>query len=649
MKQLIKYIYLLLLLVTTSCASISLDAKHQYIDIIDVKYYEDVTNSLSLQEIQKQTFLQDRGVASFGFTDSAYWIKISINPTTKSMSYKWWLNIKYPLLYEIDLYTCDKNDKLLSLKKSGKMRPFESRKIKDRNFLFEIDTNIDQILYLRILTQSSMQIPMSIQTSESLIVDSQYSMLFTGIYYGVFALIFFYNFISLMFTRNKKYFLYLIFISSFATYQLSLDGVGVLFLWSKWTWMIDKGVGVTMGIMVFAIIMFSREFLDTKTRTPFVDKFLIFLGLIIFIVTLLAPFVEYKDVIQIIAVSSFILPVVLLGTSIKIYKIDDFYPARFYILGWGSFLIGSTLFAMNKFAWIEGYDFLSYAQQVGSALEMFFLSWALADLQKQSEREYIDKLSKLNEHLQNKVSENIIQIRENDKKLIEKSRLAAMGEMIEQIAHQWRQPLHTLALLNQNLYFKVQLETAVKEDLKNTHDKINDQLQYMSQTIEDFRSFSNPDKTREVFSMEEVIRSALNLSDGSLKMAKIKAHLFSDKKTLVFGMRHEIMQVFMNLIKNTHDSVLSKKIKEPFIKIFVETKDNHVYINFEDNAGGINEDEIDNIFEAYFSTKEKENGTGIGLYMSKEIVEGMSGEISAKNSEHGVVFTIVFPEYKEKL
>lgn len=248
----------------------------------------------------------------------------------------------------------------------------------------------------------------------------------------------------------------------------------------------------------------------------------------------------------------------LIYCGIVAYKMK-FHPARFYIAGWGSFLLGSLLFAMNKFAWIEGLTFLAHTQQVGSALEMLFLSWALADLQKQSEREYVEKLGVLNEFLKEEVNENLAQIRKNDQILIEKSRLAAMGEMIKQIAHQWRQPLNTLSLLNQNFYFKVQLSTISKEDVMETHDKINEQLQYMSQTIDDFRSFSHPNKKRKNFNAEEVIKSALNLSDGSMKLAKIKAQIISENKHYVYGMQNEIMQVFMNLIKNVHDAVLDKK------------------------------------------------------------------------------------------
>lgn len=645
----IRYISRLFLLLLLSLlplsAEVIIESGNQNIELLGVPFYEDKTNSVSLEEVQLKEFTTVKdSMASFGFSSSAYWFKITLKPQESALLNKWWLNVSYPLLDKLDLYICDKDKALLGVKKSGKARPFSEREAKDRNFLFELDMSKETILYLRVSAQSSMQVPMSIQTSESLFTQSQYILLLSGIYYGIFILIFFYNLISLILTRNRKYLLYLIFVSAFIVYQLALDGLGIVFIWSEYDWMISHGNGTLMGIMLLAIIKFSQDFLKIKKHTPYIDKILILISVIMIAVTLLATFRPYADVILWIAGISLILPPLLLTAGIIAYT-KKFYPARFYIVGWGFFLMGSLLFAMNKFAWIEGYEFLSYAQQVGSALEMIFLSWALADLQNQREHKYLENLSGLNHLLQEKVDASLLQIRLNDQVLMEKSRLAAMGEMIEQIAHQWRQPLQTLALLNQNLYFKVQLATVSKDDFVQTHDKVNDQLQYMSQTIDDFRNFSEPNKEKEIFVIEEVLQSTLNLSEGSLKYAKIKTHIFSSQEHQAFGIRHEMMQVFMNLIKNVQDIVTDENLKERWIKFFVDEKDNEMHILIEDNVGGIGIEKIDKIFQPYFSTKNELQGSGIGLYMSKEIVEkSMLGKISARNSELGAIFEVVLPK-----
>jgi len=186
---------LLLFINTAIFANITLDKKNQNIEILHVEYFEDKSNSLSLAEIQKQNFLESTGVVSFGFSESTFWFKIPINSTKKSNLFQWWFSVNYPLLYEVDLYKCDENLKVISIEKSGKMRPFKDRSLKNRNFIFDINPKVDKVLYLRVLTQSSMQVPMRIQTTQALVSQEQISLVLSGVYYGMFVLIFFYNFI----------------------------------------------------------------------------------------------------------------------------------------------------------------------------------------------------------------------------------------------------------------------------------------------------------------------------------------------------------------------------------------------------------------------------------------------------------------------
>ena len=625
-------------------AEFILSSKSQNVELTKLPYYEDNSSQLSFEAVKAKTFLPAQTeVASFGFTSSTYWFKVELKTKEDAQLYKWWLSVSYPLLEKIDVYSCDDKGEFLSVRKGGKLRPFDERELSDRNFLFQLNAKVNQNLYIRVQTDSSMQVPMKIMSSEELFTQSQSSWIISGIYYGIFLLIFFYNIIAFIYTPTKKYFYYIVFISAFIIYQLSLDGLGMQYLWSNWNWMVRNGSGTMMGMMIFFLIQFSRDFLDTAEHVPRLNKVLIGISLVMLVVMILATFRPYAEVILVIAGISVLLPLLLMFSAVVAYK-KKFYPARFYIIGWSAFLTGSVLFAMNKFAWIDGFSFLAYAQQVGSALEMVFLSWALADLQKQSEHEYVDKLNGLNTLLQEKVNENVVLLRKNDKILIEQSRFAAMGEMIEQIAHQWRQPLNTLALLNQNFYFKIQLGNVKKDDAVTTHDQINEQLQYMSQTIDDFRNFSNPSKNRELFCVEDVIQSTLNLSDGSLKEAKIQGHMFSEKEHFINGIAQELTQVFMNLIKNTQDAVLEKKIVRPMLKFSVSEEDENVIIRVQDNAGGVDESKLATIFDVYFSTKGK-GGSGLGLYMSKEIIEkSMSGQIRVENANGGALFIISLPK-----
>lgn len=649
MSYLFRFFLSLVLFSTLSYGEYILDDKNQNIELLGLSYYEDKEGTLSLSEVQTKSFLKhDEKVMGFGFTSSVYWIKFSTSIKSQNALHEWWLNVSYPLLDKLDLYICNEQNKVVAYKQSGKTRPFKDRELKDRNFLFQINAASKQNLYLRVQTQSSMQIPLAIQSSQSLFETNQRALILSGIYYGLFILIFIYNLISFVYTRSKKYYLYLLFISSFALWQLSLDGLGIQFFWSEWDWMIEQGGGVMMGLLTLSIILFSREFLQTKYHAPRIDVALKVAVFIMSWVSIMAVFRPYSEIIPFTASGAVILPPFLLTVGIIAYK-QKFYPARFYIMGWSFFLLGSGIFALNKFAVVDGYAFLSYAQQIGSVLEMIFLSWALADFQKQSEREYLNKISGLNSLLQEKVDESLLQIRQNDQVMIEKSRLAAMGEMIEQIAHQWRQPLQALSLLNQDFYFKTQLKTN-EDGYESTHDRINEQLQYMSQTIDDFRNFSHANKEKEMFNLSDVIESSLNLSEGSLKYSNIKSSIINKGEHFIFGMQHEMMQVCMNLIKNVHDVVTEKKIESPWINFIIEDKTDNYHISVEDNAGGVPLDKIANIFDPYFSTKTALGGSGIGLYMSKEIIQkSFLGSISVKNSEHGAVFTLILAKSQNEV
>jgi signal transduction histidine kinase len=489
------------------------------------------------------------------------------------------------------------------------------------------------------------QLPVHLQSP----LKHQRFLLVTGIGYGIFVLLFFYTLVTLVSERSRNHLFFLVFLGSFALTKFSFDDLGRVLFWSDLDWVIMQGRDVLLGIMILSFILFSRSFLKVETFSPKINKILLFLALVVSVLTLGAIFSSYAEAMLIMGGISLVLLPLLLLLIIKAHK-NKFYPARFYSAGLGSFLLIGIVFVMQRFGWIEDVYFFFYMHQAASAAGVIFLFCTLADLSKKTAYENLGKMNALNRLLQEKADKTLSELRCNNHVLIEKSRLAAMGEKIEQIAHQWRQPLHALALINQNLYFKTQLETVTKEDYEEVHDKMNEQLQYMSQTIDDFRNFSKSNKKKEAFFVETVIKSAISLSEGSLEQANVKTQLISKGEHTAYGMCHELMQVFMNVIKNAQDVILEKKIQKPWIKFSVTEQDNQTQIRIEDNAGGIPEDAIKRVFEPYFSTKQASGGSGIGLYMSKEIIEkSMLGQISVDNSEKGAVFTISLPKTTKKV
>lgn len=215
--------------------------------------------------------------------------------------------------------------------------------------------------------------------------------------------------------------------------------------------------------------------------------------------------------------------------------------------------------------------------------------------------------------------------------LLQQSRLASMGEMISIIAHQWRQPLNFLS------YSFMHIKNNCKNDDEAilTIKEANEQLQYMSQTIENFRNFYNPSKNREDFSLEESSNNILKIVIPTLTPLKIKIKLIVKEDFRFFANNNEFEQVLLTLINNAKDAFIEKKIKNPLIEIEI----NRNIVTVCDNAGGILKEHQNKIFEPYFSTKK--NSDGIGLYIAKTIIETeMKGELSFKNIGKGSCFQI---------
>lgn len=244
---------------------------------------------------------------------------------------------------------------------------------------------------------------------------------------------------------------------------------------------------------------------------------------------------------------------------------------------------------------------------LGSAIEAIMLAIALAYKIKQLQDE-----------------------KEQQKELmIHQSKLAAMGEMIGNIAHQWRQPLTHLSYILMNLEEIEDKKARSKKVVEGTK-----QLEFMSHTIDDFKDFYAPQKEKEYFTLADQTRHVLEL----IKLQDIELILDIQQNLTIFNYKNEFKQVLLNVLSNAKETLIQRNIKNPTIMISI----NKNQITIEDNAGGIKEKNIQKIFEPYFTTKEK--SSGIGLYMSKIIIEkNMQGELRVVNSDKGALFTIQLP------
>lgn len=232
------------------------------------------------------------------------------------------------------------------------------------------------------------------------------------------------------------------------------------------------------------------------------------------------------------------------------------------------------------------------------------------------------------------LNEEIKKTVEKDQQLIQQSKMAIMGEMIGNIAHQWKQPLNLISMSNGLIQLNHEnKEIGSKEDVTKSINNIENAVTYLSTTIDDFRDFFRPNKEKEYFKIAVTFDKTYNLISTQFKKNSIELH--KDIEDIeVYGFHNELLQVLINIFKNANDELIKLKGEKRLIFMTAKKDSGNVIISIKDNAGGIPAEIIDKVFDSYFTTKNEDEGTGIGLYMSKQIIKNMLGFIDVQNVEY---------------
>lgn len=266
---------------------------------------------------------------------------------------------------------------------------------------------------------------------------------------------------------------------------------------------------------------------------------------------------------------------------------------------------------------------------------------AVMDLSELKEAQYA--LQALNENLEMQVRAHIEKNRQQEMMLFQQSRHAQMGEMISMIAHQWRQPLNVLSLLAQNIAFKYKLQKLDEEIMREFKEDAMRQILQMSKTIDDFRDFFKPDKSKKTFDIKTQLAQTVEMVRPIVAVHGIELFFDAQEGLLMESYPNEFGQSIINILNNAKD-VLIESVTKNAKEISIEAKKGDrgaIFICIEDNGGGIDEAAMPHIFDPYFSTKGAKNGTGLGLYMTKMIIEEhMYGSMHVSNTDKGARFEI---------
>ncbi|MCD6172916.1 MAG: MBL fold metallo-hydrolase [Sulfurimonas sp.] len=296
-------------------------------------------------------------------------------------------------------------------------------------------------------------------------------------------------------------------------------------------------------------------------------------------------------------------------------------------------------YALNK---IEKLDIDLIAPQHGSIIQKKYIKNLIKDMKNLDCGLYIE--DKYNLELLDTINELKIKektIKEQARKIFEQSKRAEMGEMIGNIAHQWRQPLAIVNTILAILKEKNSANLLTKDEIDTKVQKMEKRVNYMSETITDFMNYYKPDKDKIVFNIYEAVNKALEISAYIKNNNEIEINITGNKQLNIYGLINEFVQVIVSILTNIYDIKNIRNIQKIKIDININKENNNAILSISDNAGGIDKKILSKIFNPYFTTKHQSMGTGLGLHIAKMIIEdNMHGSLDAKNNKDGATFTI---------
>ncbi len=296
-------------------------------------------------------------------------------------------------------------------------------------------------------------------------------------------------------------------------------------------------------------------------------------------------------------------------------------------------------YALNK---IEKLDIELIAPQHGSIIKQKYIQNLISDMKNLDCGLYIEE--KYNRELLdtiNELKEKEKTIQERNKQLFEQSKRAEMGEMVGNIAHQWRQPLAIVNTILAILKEKNSVGILDQDEISSKLQTMEKRVVYMSDTIEDFMNYYKPNKDKSVFSVYTAINKALEITNYTKNKTKIEINISGNRELNIYGLMNEFVQVIVSILSNVYDIIELKSLTNITIDIVLQKEDEDVLLSISDNAGGIDEGILSKIFNPYFTTKHQSLGTGLGLHIAKMIIEDqMGGKLRAQNNKDGATFTI---------
>ena len=644
------YILLLFLLFSSqlnATPTITIDSDRVKLTDFKLEYFIDKDQNLTLQEIEKKNFRQDTSSLSLGIFKEVTWLRFKLHNATEKHQKIYLHNENAYIANRVDFYTLE-NTKIVNSLHINLRDPTQTDEKMfgtDAVFPISLDINDTKEIYIK-STMFVMQYPhftLYDEMSSKRQVSKNNSLLF--ILVGMLISLFLYHFIVYLATRYKPYLYYSLYLFSAFIWESLLSGLvannfGIYFNNTSEKFLLS------ITLIPLFLVLFSKSIFNTKKHYRRENRYL---NSIIFISICMFIFGLYDLYLTLIFMS-----------YVYIYMFAILFFTTYSILKKGNpfaliFLIANTIFSLFMIVTDLYYmGFINYSlfvfnsASIGVITEAIILSFLLSYRFKiLQDRELLNSQKLLKQ--KSIIQEELEKSRKRDKILFQQQKLLSMSEMIGNIAHQWRQPLSqinsSVLVIDSNL----DTSSVNYEKIEEKLIEIENSTLYMSKTIENFKNFFDQNKKeKKLFSIEETINSAVLIIQNSIRTSDISIKSTVGKNDYYYGLEDELQQVLIIILNNANDALVERKIVNPKIKILTTYEKEYLTISIYDNADGIDLKIIDKIFEPYFTTKHKSQDTGLGLYISKLIIEeNMFGELSVKSNTKGTCFSIKLPIKEE--
>jgi diguanylate cyclase (GGDEF)-like protein len=376
---------------------------------LSLSYFEDRDGRQSLDEVRSGDVCHpftpsQEAVPNFSFTSSPYWFQFSL--TNESSTVKnWLLESQYPLLDNINVYLIYSDGRVVT-KRGGDKLPFDKREVKHRNVMFDVPLAMGESvqIYVKVRTESSMQVPLVLRSHDSLFAKDHEEQYILGIYYGILVALLLYNLLVFTATRDINYLYFVWYVGAWTLFQISLNGLAFEYLWPDNPSWGNKATPFFIGFAGLGMIQFARRLLETKKNLPRFDKPLQYTSGLCVVMMLLALFAGYTIAIKVATAGALIVAVLVVSAGVLSLK-KGFRQARYFMLAWMSLAVGVVLYVFKTFGILPTNLFTEYGMQIGSAVQVILLSFALADRMRLLKDENARMQREATTTLENRVNE----------------------------------------------------------------------------------------------------------------------------------------------------------------------------------------------------------------------------------------------------